>query len=148
MESRSKEHPLTAAYAGIVLVILGIGMGVYVWEQNRREADQIAGWQQTSGSVSTVFGSGGNTRAMVSFTIPSGDRINFTARPALFYRLKPGDTVPIIYPPFEPTHAAIDPARARFWRNVLAGIASAVLISLGAYVSWYARGRMLAPPVR
>jgi hypothetical protein len=148
LESRSKEHPLTAAYAGIVLVIFGIGMGVYVWEQNRREADQIAGWQQASGSVSTVFGSGVNTRAMVSFPTPSGDRINFTARPAFFYRLKPGDTVPVIYPPFEPTHAAIDPARARLWRNILAGIASAVLISLGAYVSWYARGRILAPGAR
>ena len=120
-------------------------MGVYVWEQNRREADQIAGWQRTSGNVATVFGAGVNARAMVSFTIPSGDRINFTARPAFFYRLKRGDTVPIIYPPFEPTHAVIDPARARFWRNILAGIAAAVLISLGAYVSWYARGKMLAP---
>jgi hypothetical protein len=134
---------VTAAYAGVLLVILGIGMGAYVWEQNRREADQIAAWQRTSGIVSTVFGSGANTHAMVSFTIPSGDRINFTARPAFFYRLKQGDTVPIIYPTFEPTHAVIDPARARFWRNVLAGIASAVLIGVGAYVAWYARGRAL-----
>jgi hypothetical protein len=148
LESRSKEHPLTAAYAGIVLVILGIGLAVYIWELNRRETDQIVGWQRASGSVSTVFGSGVNTRAMVSFTTPSGDRINFTARPAVFYRLKPGDTVPIIYPPFEPTHAAIDPARARDWRNILAGVASAVLIALGAYVAWYARGRMLAPAAR
>jgi Protein of unknown function (DUF3592) len=143
--ARSKEHPLTAAYAGVLLVILGIGMGVYVWELNRREADQITGWERTSGTVTTVFGSGSNTHAMISFAMPSGDRVNFTARPAVFYRLNPGDAVPIIYPPFQPTHAAIDPARARRWRNILAGGASAILIGLGAYVSWYARDRMLNP---
>jgi len=137
------EHPLTAAYAGVLLLILGVAMGVYVWELNRREAEQITGWERTTGSVTTVFGSGSSTRAMVSFTLPSGDRINFTARPAVFYRLKPGDTVPVVYPPFEPTHAAIDPVVARRWRNIIAGIASAILIGLGTYVAWYARGRML-----
>ncbi len=142
--ARSKEHPLTAAYAGVLLVILGIGMGVYVWELNRREADQITGWERTSGTVTTVFGSGSNTHAMISFAMPSGDRVNFTARPAVFYRLKPGDAVPVIYPPFQPTHAAIDPARARRWRDMLAGIASAILIGLGAYVAWYAKGRMVS----
>lgn len=138
-----REHPLTAAYAGVLLVIVGIAMGVYVWELNRREAEQITGWKQTTGSVTTVFGTGSSTRAMVWFKLPSGDRINFTARPAVFYRLKPGDAVPVIYPPFEPTHAAIDPATARRWRNILAGCASGILIVLGAYVAWYARGRML-----
>ena len=127
----------------MLLVILGIAMAVYVWELNRREAEQIAGWVQTSGSVVTVFGSGASTRAMVSFKTPSGDRINFTARPAMFYRLKTGDAAPVIYPPFEPTHAVIDPARARRWRNVLAACASAMLMILGGYVAWYARGRML-----
>lgn len=141
----TSEHPLTAAYAGVLLVILGIGLGVYVWEMNRREADQITAWERVNGSVTTVFGSGASTRALVSFTTPAGDRINFTAHPAMFYRLRPGDAVPVIYPPFNPTHAAIDPARARLWRNVLAGVASAVLIALGGYVAWYARGRMLTP---
>jgi len=139
LASRSKEHPLTAAYAGLLLLILGIGLGVYVWELNRREADQIAGWEHTSGSVMTVFGSGSSTRAMIAFKTPSGDRINFTARPAMFYRLKSGDAVPVIFPPFNPTHAAVDPARARLWRNIVAGIASVVLIGLGGYVAWYAR---------
>jgi len=139
LASRSKEHPLTAAYAGLLLLILGVGLGVYVWELNRREADQITGWERTSGSVVTVFGSGSSTRAMVAFTTSSGDRINFTARPAMFYRLKSGDAVPVIFPPFNPTHAVIDPARARRWRNVVAGIASLVLIGLGGYVAWYAR---------
>jgi len=141
----STERPLTAAYAGVLLLILGLAMGVYVWELNRREAEQITGWERTTGSVTTVFGSGSSTRAMVSFKTPSGDRINFTARPAVFYRLKPGDVVPIIYPPFEPTHAAIDPAIARRWRNIVAGCASAILVALGGYVAWYARGRMLSP---
>ena len=143
MASKSSEHPFTAAYAGVLLVILGLGMGVYVWELNRRETDQITGWERATATVSTVFGSGANTRAMVSFKTPSGDRINFTARPAMFFRLKPGDAVPVIYPPFNPTRAAIDPARARLWRNVLAGVASTILIILGAYVAWYARGRLL-----
>lgn len=143
MESKSREHPLTAAYAGVLLLILGIGIGVYVWELNRREADQITGWERASGSVVTVFGSGSSTRAMVSFKTPTGDRISFTARPAMFYRLKAGDVVSVIYPPFNPTHAAIDPSRARRRRNIVGGVAPAVLIGLGAYVAWYARGRML-----
>jgi Protein of unknown function (DUF3592) len=143
LASRSDEHPLTAAYAGVLLAILGIGMGVYVWEMNRREADQISGWERTTATVTTVFGSGANTRAMMSFKTPAGDRINFTARPAMFYRLKAGDSVRVIYPPFNPTHAVVDPSRARLWRNVVAGCASAILIGLGAYVAWYARGRLL-----
>jgi hypothetical protein len=125
-------------------VILGIGTGVYVWELNRREADQIAGWERANASVTTVFGAGASTRAMVSFKLASGDRINFTARPAMFYRLKAGDTVPVIYPPFNPTHAVIDPARARRWRNIIAGCAAAILMALGGYVAWFARGRMLS----
>ena len=143
MESRSKEHPLTAAYAGVLLLIIGIGLGVYVWELNRREADQITGWERATGAVAAVFGSGASTRAMVSFSTPNGDRINFTARPAMLYRLKSGDSVPVIYPPFNPTHAAIDPGRARLWRNVVAGVASVVLMAMGGYVAWYARGRLL-----
>lgn len=139
MASRSKKHPLTAAYAGVLLLILGIGLGVYVWELNRREADQIAGWERTTGSVVVVFGSGSSTRAMVSFKTPSGDRINFTARPAMFYRLKSGDAVSVIFPPFNPTRAAIDPARARLWRNLVAVVASVILIGLGGYVTWYAK---------
>jgi len=123
----------------VLLLILGLGLGVYVWELNLREADQIAGWERTSGSVVTVFGSGSSTRAMISFKTPAGDRINFTARPAVFYRLKSGDAVPVIFPPFNPTHAAIDPARARLWRNIVAGCGSAFLIGLGGYVTWYAR---------
>jgi len=119
-------------------------MGVYVWELNRREADQIAGWERASATVTTVFGSGASTRAMLSFKLTSGDRISFTARPAMFYRLTAGDTVPVIYPPFNPTHAVIDPARARRWRNILGGCASAILLSLGAYVAWYARRRALS----
>lgn len=125
------------------MLIVGIAMAVYVWELNRREAEQIAGWERASGSVTTAFGSGSDTRAMVSFSTPSGDRINFTARRAMFYRLKEGDTVPVIFPPFEPTHAVIDPARARRWRNILAGVASAILICLGVFVAWAARQRML-----
>ena len=139
----SRERPLTAAIAGVLFVILGLGLGTYVWDMNRREADQIAGWERTSGTVTTVFGSGSNTRAMVSFALASGDRISFTARPAMFYRLKPGDTVPVMYPPFAPTHAVIDASTARRWRNIVAGSGSAILVAFGAFVAWYARGRML-----
>ena len=139
----SRERPLTAAIAGVLFVILGLGLGTYVWDMNRREADQIAGWERTSGTVTTVFGSGSNTRAMVSFALASGDRISFTARPAMFYRLKPGDTVPVMYPPFAPTHAVIDASTARRWRNIVAGSGSAILVAFGALVAWYARGRML-----
>jgi hypothetical protein len=133
------EHPLTAAYAGIFLFIVGIALGVYAWELNRREAAQVDGWQRTDGAVAMVFGSGSSTRAMVSFTTPSGDRINFTTRPGLFHRVATGQSVPVLYPPFKPTSALIDPAPARRARNMLLGGASVLLMALGAWVAWSAR---------
>ncbi len=137
------EHPLTAAYAGVLLLIVGIAMGVYACELDRREADQLTGWERTVGSVTAVFGSGSSARAMVSFRMPSGDRINFTARPAILRHLSTGDAVAVIYPPFNPTHAVLDPSPAQRLRNIVAGCASGILIALGAYVAWHARGRML-----
>ena len=139
-----REHPLTAAYAGVLFVIVGVVMGVYVWELNRQEAEQITGWERSTGSVTTTFGSGSSTRAMVTFTLPSGDRINFTARSALFRRFASGDSVSVLYPPFNPTHAVIDPTGARRIRNTVGGAACLLLVGLGGYVAWYARRRMLS----
>jgi hypothetical protein len=133
------EHPVTAAYAGIFLFIVGIALGVFTWELNRREAAQIEGWSRTDGVVTMVFGSGSSTRAMVSFKTPSGDRINFTARPRIFRRPANGQSVAVLYPPFNPPNAVLDPAPVRWLRNALLGTASLVLSALGAYVAWYAR---------
>jgi hypothetical protein len=133
------ERPLTAAYAGVFLFIIGIALGVYTWELNRREASQIESWQRADGVVTMMLGVGSSTRAMVSFKTPSGDRINFTTRPGMFHRLAVGQSVSVIYPPFNPTNAAIDPAPARRGRNTLLGGASVMLIALGASVAWYAR---------
>jgi len=133
------EHPLTAVYAGLLLFIVGIALGVFMWELNRRETTQIEGWLRTDGVVTMVFGSGSSTRAMVSFKTPSGDRINFTARPRMFRRPAAGQLVAVLYPPFNPTNAVLDPAPVRWVRNALLGTASLVLTALGAYVAWYAR---------
>jgi hypothetical protein len=135
------EHPLTAAYAGVFLFIVGIVLGVYTWELNRRETAQIEGWLRTDAAVTTVFGSGSSMRAMVSFKTPDGDRINFTSRPGMLHRLSAGQTVAVIYPPFRPTSAVVDPAPARRVRNLLLGAASIVVMLLGGYVAWYARDR-------
>jgi len=135
------EHPLTAAYAGVFLFIVGIALGVYLWELNRRETAQIEGWLRTDGTVTAAFGSGSSARVLVSFKTPAGDRINFTSRPRVLHRLDTGAAVAVLYPPFRPTNAVIDPAPMRRLRNAVLGVASIVVTALGAYVAWAARNR-------
>ncbi len=132
-----KRHPIGAAAAGILLFIVGIGIGVYAWELNRGEAELLEGWLRADGAVTAVFGSGSAARAIVSFKTDGGDLIKFTAHPARTPAV--GDTVRVLYPPFHPTSAVVDPGTRRDLRNVLLGAASAVLMALGGYVAWYAR---------
>ena len=87
----------------------------------------------------TTFGAGSSSRALVSFRTASGDRINFTARPGLGNRLSTGNTVSVLYPPFQPTSAIVDSHPARWTWNAIYVTAALVLMGLGGYVAWYAR---------
>jgi hypothetical protein len=135
--AEQRAHPVGAAAAGILLFIVGIAGGVYAWELNRSEAALLEGWLGADGTVTAVFGDGVSTRAMVSFKTDGGDLITFTTRPA--GRPSVGGSVRVLYPPFRPTAAVIDPVGTRRTRNVLLGVASAALMGLGGYVAWYAR---------
>jgi Protein of unknown function (DUF3592) len=132
-------HTLRAAFAGLMLFVVGVAVGVYAWEVNRQEAVQLEGWLAADGSVTSTFGSGSSSRALVSFRTSSGDRINFTARPGLGNRLSAGDTVNVRYPPFQPTSAIVDSRSARWTWNGIYAAAALVLMALGAYVAWTAR---------
>ncbi len=125
--------------AGVLLFVVGLVVGGGTLEMNRREREQVQDWVRTDGAVAAVFGAGSSGHALVSFTDASGVRINFTVRPGMMHRLAPGQTVSILYPPFKPTGAVIDPRAARWTRNALLAAASLILMTLGAYVAWYAR---------
>jgi hypothetical protein len=133
------DHPVGAATAGVLVFAVGLVVGGGTLELNRRERDQVQDWVRTDGAVTAVFGAGSSGHALVSFTDASGDRINFTVRPGMMHRLAPGQTVAILYPPFKPTAAVIDPRATRWSRNALLAAASLILMTLGAYVAWYAR---------
>ena len=139
MASAARARPLTAVFAGLMLFIAGVAVGVYAWEVNRREAAQLEDWLRADGSVTSTFGSGSSSRALVSFRTASGDRINFTARPGLGNRLSAGDTVSVLYPPFQPTSAIVNSHSARWTWNGIYIAAALALMSLGVYVAWYAR---------
>jgi hypothetical protein len=132
-----KAHPIGAVAAGILLFIVGLALGAYTWELNRSEADLVEGWLATDGTVTAVFGEGPSARALVSFKTDNGDLIKFTAHPSR--RPSTGDTVRVLYPPFRPTSAVVDPTGTRRARNTLMTGASIALIALGGYVTWYAR---------
>ena len=135
-------HLFRAVFAGILLFIVGIALGVFALELNRHEREQFSDWLPADGTVTAVFGAGSASRALVSFPTQSGERISFTTRPGVTERLRKDDKIAVLYPPYQPTAAVVDFRAARWTRNVLLVGASVILMALGAYVAWYARGRM------
>jgi len=141
------EHPVTAASAGVFLFIVGIAIGVGALEVSRRESERLQGWQRAEGTVVEMLRgspSDPRLRPLIAFSTSSGERVSFTPKadarsPALFER----DTVTVLYRPDDPTTAVIDRPGARWTRNIVAAAASLALMTLGAYVAWYARRRML-----
>jgi hypothetical protein len=142
------EHPVTAAYAGVLLFIVGLAIGGGGLELNRRERERMQGWSRADGSIVFILAAPGASKrtgkALVGFQTSSGDRITFTSPPRIGFRtLRSGEAVSVLYDPADPSRAVIDPRAARWTRNALLAAASAILAILGASVAWYARGRML-----
>ena len=127
--------PLTAVAAGILLFILGLSIGVWGFEQWRAEQDRLAVAARAEGIVTGHL----NGRPMVSFSLPSGDRVNFTATNVGRDDYPVGKKVDVLYRMDLPTEAAIDRPRARLARHGLAAVGAIVLTALGGYVSWSAR---------
>jgi len=136
-----RAYPLRAAFAGTLLFVLGLGIAGGVHQVNRREQEQLLGWQRASGTVVELLKrrspDGEIVVPLVSFLTASGERVSFTARPGESPRYV-NDTVEVLYRPDRPQDAVIDTRGRRWTRNALAGGVALALVLLGGYVAWYA----------
>ena len=129
-----RNSPMVAVAAGILMFVAGLVIGVWGFEQARSEQDRLAASARAEGTV-TGHVSG---HPQISFTLPDGDRVSFTARVG-GDDYPVGKTVDVLYRLDRPSEAVIDRARARWARNALGGVGALLLMAFGAYLSWYAR---------
>jgi hypothetical protein len=141
------EHPLGATFAGLLLFVIGVGIAVTAYEIDRRERDARRGTIAADGQVITVLHrqteDGDAYAPLIAFSTRTGERVSFTgpatADPSVYWI---GQTLRIMYPPWDPAHAMLDRRGRRYARNALAFGAAFVLVLLGGYVAWYARTRV------
>ena len=76
---------------------------------------------------------------MVSFALPSGDRVSFTARAVDSAGYPAGTKVAVLYRMDLPSEAVIDRPRSRLARHGLAAAGALALMAFGGYLAWYAR---------
>jgi len=136
-------YPLRAAFAGILLFVIGLGIASATFQINRKEQDQRQGWLRADGTVVELLKrrtfEGDKPVPLVAFTTASGERISFTGNPG------PGSDSPyyinapvtVLYHPGHPQDALID-TRGRLTRNAVAAAGALILMALGGYVAWYA----------
>ena len=143
-------YPLRAAFAGILLFVIGLAIAGGVYQVNRQEQEQFLGWRHAGGTVVELLkrrsADGEVVLPLVSFMTGAGERVSFTARPGESPRYM-NDAVAVLYPPDHPQDAVIDTRARRRTRNALAGGAALILIGLGGYVAWFAsRWDTISPP--
>jgi hypothetical protein len=117
------------------MFVLGLSLGVWGFEQSRAEQDRRAIAGRAEGTVTGHL----NRRPMVSFSLPTGDRVSFTATNVGRDDYPVGKKVDVLYRLDQPTEAVIDRPRARWARHALVTAGALALMALGGYVSWYAR---------
>lgn len=136
-------YPLRAAFAGILLFVLGLGIAGGVYQVNRQEREQILGWERADGTVVELLTrrsvDGERQVPLIAFKTPAGERISFSAKPPAgaspYYVNAP---VKVLYHPAHPQDALIDTSARRWTRNALAGAAALLLLAVGGSVAWYA----------
>jgi hypothetical protein len=133
------DHPVGAAYAGVFLFIIGVAIGVSILEANRRERGRLQGWLRADGTVVALLAGANGARPQVAFSAASGERVSFTLQQSPARQFVVGERLPVLYRAEEPRDARLDPRTARWTRNALAACAALLLMTLGAYVAWYAR---------
>jgi Protein of unknown function (DUF3592) len=137
------EHPLGATIAGVVLFIAGMSIAGGIYQINEKERELRRGWLRADGTVVEVLkrqtADGQLFFPLIAFQTASGARVSFTARQGEETpQFAIGDKVPVRYAPALPGTAEIDYRQRRLVRNLIAGLAAAVLILLGATVAWQA----------
>ena len=136
-------HPLRAAFAGVLLFVLGLGIAGGVYQVNDREQEQLRGWRRADATVVELLKrrtpEGEVPVPLVAFTTAAGERVSVTLSPSRnaspYYVNTP---VKVLYDPARPQEAIIDTSARRWTRNALAGGTALILTLLGGYVAWYA----------
>jgi hypothetical protein len=136
-------YPLRAAFAGVLLFVIGLGIAMGTLQVNRREQDQLRGSRRADGTVVELLRrrtvEGEILVPLIAFKTASGERVSFTlsepGRDSPYYINAP---VKVLYHPDHPQDALIDTRARRWTRNALAGGAALILLALGGYVAWYA----------
>jgi hypothetical protein len=134
-------YPLRAAFAGVLLFVLGLGLASATYQINRREMDRRDGWVSADGTVVELLRrrtiEGEMLVPLVAFTAASGERVSFTGNPRRESPYYINAPVKVLYRPGDPQAAQVDPG-GRFTRTALAGAGALILMVLGGYVAWYA----------
>jgi hypothetical protein len=134
---------LGATIAGLVLFVVGLAVGVGVLESDRRERQRLEGAVRTEGTVIAQIklqtADGTAYAPVIAFSTGSGERVSFTAHATDPSKYWLGAKVPVRYEPGNPAGAQIDSSTLRLIRNLLGGAGSLLVMSLGAYIAWYAR---------
>lgn len=145
-------YPLRAAFAGILLFVIGLAIASGAYQVNQREQEPFRGWRGADGTVVELLNraspEGRVLVPIIAFTTASGERVSFTApagsREHPYYVHA---SVRVTYHPDHPQDARIDMRTRRWTRNALAVGAALLLLALGGYVAWYAsRWDRMAPP--
>jgi len=106
-------YPLRAAFAGVLLFVLGLGIASGILQVNRLEWDQLRGWRRADGTVVELLRrrtmDGEVLVPLIAFKTATGDRVSFTlntpARDSPYYVNAP---VKVLYHPDHPQDALID----------------------------------------
>ena len=136
-------HPLRAAFAGVLLFVLGLGIAGSLLRINQQDQERLRGWSRADGTVVELLKrrtlDGEVTVPLIAFTTASGDRVSFTGagdrKRAPLYVNAP---IKVLYRLDNPQDATLDTSPRRWTRNALAGGAAVILMALGGYVAWYA----------
>ncbi|HEY2433893.1 MAG TPA: DUF3592 domain-containing protein [Vicinamibacterales bacterium] len=132
--SEEKAYPIGAAAAGILLFIVGLIVGMYAFQGFRNEQDRLAIAARAAGTVTGHL----NGHPMVTFTLPGGDRVSFTAS-SVSGAYPDGTKVDVLYQMDQPSNAIIDRPFVRWGRFVALGALSGIVMGLGAYIARAAR---------
>jgi len=135
-------YPLRAAFAGVLLFVLGLAIAGGVWRTNAQEQESLTGWRRADGTVVELLKrrtpDGEIPIPLIAFTTASGERVSFTVAAGGSSPYYVNAPVTVVYHPDHPQDALIDTSARRWTRNTLAAVAAVILLCLGGCVAWYA----------